>query len=363
MNATIENTVGSLFHMFEARGIRYAVLRNYELFPAIQTAAATPHTDVDLVVDSRDLNEFRAVLAEIAEEDGWDLLTECDHWAQSKIRHHNIEVFRFSRACPLEYLQVDVFHGVLVWGLPVSDEQQMLAGRIHDYERGLTRLNPLNENIHRVLQIHGLYPGARRKRTRYREKLLAFRAANREEFDRGVRALFSGLGVRAVDALERHDSLSFQRHMSVGRLWFALRFALRHPGRIPSYLISRLRENIQRYFTRQCGAVVPMLVRDEAQRQTVREIMDELVRNSFMDEWREHEAGARVSLSDHVEMEQGAIIIEWSKGGGRSLDLRSIHDRSRTIDAILRVLAQRHRQLYVKAAQPAAHAVAGVAAR
>jgi len=347
MSTTIENTVVGLFHALEARAVRYAVLRNYEMFPALQAGdAAAPHTDIDLVVDSRDLEEFRLVLAEMAQENGWDVLTECDHWAQSKIRHHNIEVFRFCRADPLEYLQVDVFHSVLVWGLPLFDEQQMLEGRIYDCERGLTRLDPVKENLHRMLQVHGLYPGAKRKRKRYREKVLAFRAANRESFDRNLRAVFSRFGVRAAEALERNDTLSFQRNMRLGRNWFAKRFALRHIRSVPAYLFCRLRENMQRYYTRQCGAVIRTAVRDEAQRLMVRNIMDDLVRSSFMDEWREHEDGGRVSFRDRLEMEQGALILEWCKRGRADLDLSGFHDRSQIVKAILSAFVQRHKRLY-----------------
>lgn len=352
MTASIESTVASLFHALESREIRYAVLRNYEMFPALQAASAGPHTDVDLVVDSRDLEEFRLVLAGIAHEDGWDVLTECDHWAQSKIRQHNIEVFRFSRAEPLEYLQVDVFHGVLVWGLPLFDEQQMLEGRLYDRERGLTRLDPVKENLHRMLQIHGLYPGARRKRKRYREKVLVFRASNRESFDRNLQAVFSGFGVRAAAALERNDTRSFQRNMSLARNWFAIRYALRHVRSVPECVLCRLRENIQRYYTRQCGAVIRIAVRDQVQRQMVRDVMDELVRNSFMDEWREHEEGARISFRERSEMEQGALILEWRQKRPADLDLRGIDHRSEIVNAILRVSAQRHKRLYVRAAEP-----------
>lgn len=363
MSAAIESTVATLFQALEKRGIRYAVLRNYEHFPALQYSGdSSPHTDIDLVVDSRDLQQFRAVLAGIAGEDGWDILTECDHWAQSSVRCHNIEVFRFCRTQPLEYLQVDVFHGVLVWGMPLAEERQMLEGRVHDRKRGLIRLDPLKENIHRMLQIHGLYPGARRKRARYREKLLAYRYENRERFDRTVRALFSRLGVRAADALERNDVRSFQRNMRLGRIWFAVKFALRHPLRVPVYGVCRLRENLQRYYTRQCGAVIRTLVRDEAQRRFVRQIMDELVQNSFMDEWREHEDGGRITLADRVEMEQGAIIVEWSKSGSAGLDLRAIHDRTETIDAILRIVARHHKQLYVRASRSERTSVAEAAA-
>jgi len=347
MSVPIEQTVTKLFRALEARQIRYAVLRNYELFPTLRVAnSSSPHTDIDLVIDSRDLSKFRTLVTTLAEEDCWDVLSECDHWAQSKTRHHNIEVFRFCRAEPLEYLQIDVFHGILIWGLPLADEKQMLTGRIYDIERRLTRIDPAKENVHRMLQIHGLFPGSKRKRKRYREKLLAFRATNREHLDNTVEAMLSSFGLKAIDALERNDTPSFRRNMRLARARFVLAYTLRNPLDVPACLYNRLRENIQRFCTRQCGAVIRTAVRDEAQRRMVREIMDELVQASFMDEWREHDQGVRLSLSDYKAMEQGCLIIEWTRNGYAQLDLRDIDDRKQALDAILNVCSLHHKQLY-----------------
>jgi len=349
MTASIEKTVVDLFQALERQGIRYAVLRNYEMFPSLLRANdPSPHTDIDLVVDSRDLAEFRAVMAAIAEDHGWDALIECDHWTQSRIRHHHIQAFRLHRTQPLEYLQVDVFHGLLLWGLPVYDERRMLEGRIYDTARRLARIDPVKENLYRLLQIHGLYPSAQRKRTRYQEKALAFRASNREIYDQQLSATFGRFGVRAIEALSRGDIRQFISNMRLGRTWFALWFAIHNPLRIFSYLGWRMRENIQRFYTRQCGFVLRVSAPDESRRQTVREVMDDLVRNSFLDEWREYEAGTRRSFNDHAVMEQGAIIIEWNKADRADMDLRNYKDRSEIVDAILRAGTRHHTPLYLR---------------
>jgi hypothetical protein len=349
MIASIEKTVVDLFQALERQGIRYAVLRNYEIFPSLRRANdSSPHTDIDLVVDSRDLAEFRTLMAAIAADHGWDALMECDHWTQSRIRHHNIEAFRLHRARPLEYLQVDVFHGLLLWGLPVYDERQMLEGRIYDTARSLARIAPVKENVYRLLQIHGLYPNAQPKRARYQEKALAFRVSNREIYDQNLAATFGRFGVRALEALSRGDIRQFIFNMRLGRTWFALRYAFHNPLRIFYYLGCRLRENIQRFYTRQCGFVLRVSAPDEARRQTLREVMDELVRNSFLEEWLECEAGTRRSFNDHVAMEQGAIIIEWNKADRADIDLRDYKDRSDVVEAILRAGARQHKPLYLR---------------
>ncbi len=143
--------------------------------------------------------------------------------------------------------------------------------------------------------------------------------------------------------------------MRLARVRFTLLFALHSPLETSLYLFSRLRENIGRFYTRQCGLVLRVAVRDDAQRQAIRDVMDELVRNSFMDEWREYAFRKRPSLSDHFAMEQGAVIIEWSKRYVRDaacLDLRTARGPAAIVDAILRACASRHKMLYAsKSAQ------------
>lgn len=353
MSPTIEQSVVKLFQNLELRGIRYAVLRNYELFPSLRRAGdLSPHTDIDLVVDSRQLDLLREVLAKLAHEDGWDGLAECDHWARSDVRHHNIEVFRFHRSRPLEYLQVDVFHSYLLWGLPLFVEGQMLQDSVYDTERGLRRIDPLKENVYRLIQIHGLYPGSERKRNRYRQRVLAFRSSNRQSLDLSLAAVFGRYGMNAIDHLASGNIRGFLRNMFLGRLRFAVRFALRRPLEIPVYFFSRLRENIGRFYTQQCGVLLRVAVRDEGQRQLVREAMNALVDNSFIDEWREYENLKHLSLSDHVAMEQGAIVVEWANAANASLDLRSIEEPLSAVDAIIRVCSARHKVLFTRVHAP-----------
>jgi hypothetical protein len=350
MKGILENTVIGLFRALEASGIRYAVMRNYELFPTLKRAGeSSTHTDLDLVVDSRDLDELRTVLAGIAQKHGWDSLTECDHWAQSAIRHHNIEVFRFQSTQPLEYLQLDVFHGYLLWSLPLYDEAAMLVARIHDAARGLTRIDPIKENMYRLIQIHGLFPGSERKRGRYQAGVVAFRASNRDTFGQALTMQFGRFGVPAVEALESNDMARFVRNMRNARLRFISKYALSHPLRMAAYSACRLREHIKRFHTRQCGSVLRVAVRDDRQRKTVRAIMNELVRNSFMDEWSERESGTRTSRKDRAAMEQGAIIVEWSGFEHANIDARDLDDPAAITDMILRVAARQHKPLFQRA--------------
>jgi hypothetical protein len=234
------------------------------------------------------------------------------------------------------------------------DEEQMLEGRVHDRERGITRIDPLKENTYRLVQIHGLYPGSEGKRERYRNRLLEYRAANREVFDRHLLDRFGRYGLRAADALERGDIPVFLRQMRFARLRFTLKFAIRRIASMPLYLLSRLREQILRFYSRQCGFVLRLRAGDGPSREAVRRVMDDLVRNSFLDEWLEYEEGARRSIRDYRAMEQGAIIIEWTHGGRGALNLTQLQEPAEIAQAILEACARRHKVLF-------SHAEAGVA--
>jgi hypothetical protein len=349
MSIPIETTVERLFRVLEARKIRYAVLRNYEHFPSLHRPdESSPHTDIDLVVNSRDLDKFRQILSGIAELDGWDALTECDHWARSPVRHHNIEVFRFYRLDPLDYLQIDVFHGLLIWSFPLFSEQQLLSGRLYDHPRSLTRVDPLKENVFRLFQIAGHYGGSERKVARYRRGILAFRAAEPALFDQGFRGILSNVALEAVDALERSEPTTFLQKIRKVRFRFVMRSALRNPLAAPLYVICRLIDHANRFLMRQCGCAIKVYAPSEFQRGILRRLMSQLVDYSFIDHWKECEDGAPRSWHDHLIMEQGAIVIEWTGRSGAHVDLSTAPDRLVCACAILSFLVARHKRLYCR---------------
>jgi hypothetical protein len=349
MSVAIETTVERLFRVLEARKIRYAVLRNYEHFPSLHRPdESSPHTDIDLVVNSRDLEKFRQILSGIAELDGWDALTECDHWAQSPIRHHNIEVFRFYRLDPLDYLQIDVFHGFLIWSFPLFDEQQLLSGRRYDETRSLTHIDRLKENAFRLFQIAGHLGGSARKVARYRTGVLAFRAEEPRLFEAGLRSALSRFALEAVDALERCDMTVFLHSIRKVRLRFLVIAALRDPFMAPVYLFCRLIDHVKRFLTRQCGCTIKVYAPLEFQRGILRGLMSELVDYSFIDHWKECESGVPKHWHDHVIMEQGAIVIEWTERRHAQVDLPVDCDRLTCACAILSILVARHKRLYCR---------------
>jgi hypothetical protein len=251
-------TVTELFRCLEAQGVAYAVLRNYENLPDLKVSETGSNTDIDLVVASRDLARFREILTSIAKNLNWDALSECDHFTQSPSRHHNIEIFRFYRVEPLEFLQVDVFHGYLNWGLPLMDEADLLEGSRYDPQRRLTRVDPIKENIYRLAQVHALRGSARAadKIERYRRNVLAARDNHPVEFLASVRRCFGVFGLRAIRALEQNNAGVFGSAMHRAKAYFALRFTLRHPLQTLKFVGQRFLDNRARLKTRQCGTLL-----------------------------------------------------------------------------------------------------------
>lgn len=185
-----------LIARMESEGVRYAILRNYENYPNFDH-------DLDLILHSDDLTKWRKIAVKIAQEEAWDYLTECDHWSQSPYRHHNIEIFRFYRLQPLEYLQVDLFHGFGLWGLELFNETQLLNDRVYVPEKGFSRISPVSENIIRIFQIYSIRKQKinREKITRYTKRISEFYSQQQSIFMKGLTAKLGPWGKQCVIAL------------------------------------------------------------------------------------------------------------------------------------------------------------------
>ena len=89
-------------------------------------------------------------------------------------RHHRIESFCFHHVADNAYLPVDLFHGLLLWGLPVFSEQELLSGRVRDESGAFMEIDPAIENLERILQVHALQArGGNAGLAAYRSRVLA----------------------------------------------------------------------------------------------------------------------------------------------------------------------------------------------
>jgi hypothetical protein len=341
-------TVAELFRQLEEQRVRYAVLRNYELLPELRGGHLERNTDIDLVIDSRDLPRFRKLVTSLAAEFDWDVLTECRHFQRSRARHHNIEIFQFYRLGPLDYLQIDVFHGYLAWGLPLMDEQEMLHGRVHDRTLGLTRIDPAKENAFRVLQIHGLGQEERTadKRARYRAKIEAFRAGQREKCLTTLRRYLGAFGVEAVNALLAGDTLKFLRAVARGKAYFFARYALRHPVSTLWQVAERFRENRKRFHGDPCGCFLTAHAATDRARCRFQIAMATLMKLNVLDEWVEQDTGNEINARLHNILEQGGIVVQWTDRDRASVIAEPGDDPDEIAVKVLNAYVPRHPALY-----------------
>jgi hypothetical protein len=342
-------TVTELFRRLESEHITYAILRNYEMLPELRGGGLTRNTDIDLVVASGELPRVRELLATLAADAGWDVLTECEHFQRSKARHHNIEIFQFYRYAPLDFLQVDVFHGYLTWGLPLMDEKEMLRGRVHDRFRGLTHIDQAKENTFRLIQIHGLGRSARTetKRARYRAKLEAFCQGSEKDFRIFVRRILGPFGVSATAALRSDNQSRFYRTVPLAKAYFFGRYALRHPLSTLWQLKERIRENRTRFHEDPCGCTLLVHSSTESARERFEVAMNALIKLNVLDEWAEEEGDDCKKRCPQI-LEQGGIVVRWTDRQSASIVVEPGDDPEEISVNVLRHYISRHRALYSK---------------
>lgn len=340
------NTVSELFRQLTEAGLNWAILRNYEQLPSLDLGGRRL-TDLDLAVCHDELDRFRSILVRVAEDHGWDALTECDHYAQSPAVHHRHEVFRFYRVEPLEYLQVEAFHADIVCGLPLLDESQMLEDRRFDARRGLFHLAPAKENMYRMVQIAAEMRsgGSPAKLERYSTQLIAFARQWPEEFAAVLKLYFSPFAASAVRSLCRGDKSGFLRRARWARTHFVLRALLKRPVATTRYALVRRAENRLRFHVRQCGRVVKVSAESPKQRELFVQALDTLSRRRIVYEWRETRE-VRVNPDQYPLLEHGGILIRWTPA--EEADIRV--DRHADTDSVTRqmmaLLVSRHRVLH-----------------
>jgi hypothetical protein len=310
----VESTVLFIVDELTRNGIRYAVLRNYENLPRLEHGDGSGDlTDIDLVVSSEDLPQWREVTKAAAERLGWEVVTECDHWTQSAARSHHIEVFRFYSLSPLRFIQIDIFHAFVVLGVPLMNERDLLEGG-HSNEMGIVCMDPAKENAQRLVKIRSLIrsKSKRAKFQRYRSRVLMFWSRDRELFERTLHDLFGSAAIRALHALKNENVSSYLFWMKLARIVGFLRFFCSHPQSAIKHIVSRFPENRKRFVTRTCGRIVRVHVPDSANQGLVRRVLNELCTIGAFENWKEKSVGSPISAKHRSVMEQGGLVIEWS---------------------------------------------------
>ncbi len=350
----MKGTIPALFERLEQSGLNYVILRNYE-----QLCDGTPEgdrqppgqaTDIDLVIATEDIPRWRKIAVSLAEDFGWDALTECDHFTQSQKHEHDIEIFRYYRYADQCFLQVDLFHSFLIWGLPFLTERDLLEGRVTDRRRGLTRIDPVKENTFRLLQIEGLigYRDSGIKIARYRDRIMRFDQEHGQEFRAFLDRNFRGYSGEILEALAREDWARYRKIMRKGKARFWMRFASTKPLQTMRFLSARVIESRQRYLARPCGPVVKAYVEDARARERFVAILTNLTRLNFIDKWYERRRGSLPDKEALVIREQGGLLIEWTRPEQADLNITSELSCTAISRFIMDVLVGRHAPLFLR---------------
>jgi len=292
-------TVLDFFARMNAQRVEYAVLRNYEQYPNFGH-------DIDLVVRWSHLPRWREIAKACASDHAWNALTECNHWAQSSCPGHTIQILRFYRQAPLEYLQIDAFHAYLVNSLPLLDEDVLLDQRIWD-ERGFYRIDERAENFFRLFQIArlALNRGAQKKVESYRNRALSFWAEAQNLAGYGTKLGFPRIA-EALDCLRSGDLPSLKRRIdSQKRAWWAKKMLV-HPLHASRAIVSRSVDYARLFYFRPCGFTVRVSATAE-QRRLVESALVRFVDANFI---RQYALGSNGKLRRQT-MERGGIAIVW----------------------------------------------------
>lgn len=315
--------------------VEYAVMRNYEAYPNFGH-------DVDLVVRWSDLPRWKEIATACAEDHGWSVLTECDHWARSSSREHIIHILRFYSVNPRRYLQIDAFHSFLSLGLPLFDEDALLRDRIRD-ERGFYRINEAVENCIRLFQIAKLagMKGTEKKLARYGDRALAFwkstpdLAINAQSFG------FPKLLV-ALDWLEAKDFKIFKKEIDRQKRVWLIKQILTRPIYAGKMICDRAVDYARLFLLRPCGFNLRAYASDEMRRKVLGHVLRELAGTNMITHFT-----LKTGFKDcHKVLERGGIVVKWVSAKSAEIVSDQKTDEHKLSSELLERIIERHPRLF-----------------
>lgn len=324
-------TTIDLFSRMNREQVEYALLRNYELYPKFGH-------DIDLVVRWRDLSRFVAVAKSCALDHGWSVLTECDHWARSSCREHNIQTLQFYSPNPPLYLRIDAFHAFLLQGLPLFDEDALLRDRILD-DRGFYRIDEGIENFFRILQIAKLTgkTWAQEKTERYRQRFLSFMESAND-----LSSMSAGIGFPKIStaiALLRSGHLqSFKKEVDRQKRAWWIRRILSQPFRTSKKILERFFDILRIYWFRPCGFNVRVFACDDERRERLLRIMQQLAGANLIFTYT-----TSTDFKKRLRVrERGGIVVEWTTKECADVIMDSQEDEQRVMASLITLMINRH---------------------
>ena len=346
MSATTESCpqsmVIALFRALEDRALRYALMRNFEAFPAFGH-------DIDLLMHPADRARFADILIGLAPSLGWNALTYCDHWAHSPLGVHQIHIYRLFCYNPRAYLQIDLFQGIPVHGLPWLDVDFLLARRQRHATHGFSHLDPLSEHMVHLLQIHKIagLPHTADKIERYRRKVLACHQADPAALEAHLATCLSARAIPALAALAAHDIPRACRAIAAAKQDYLIRYGLRHPMKSIQAVWHRGFDYARLFGTRPCGFVLPVDVTQSKNGiRCVRDALSQLKQANFIiafdtEGWQQ----AGRSWPERRVLERGGIVIKQATTQPDRLIITATDTPETLVPKLMERLIDRHPQL------------------
>jgi len=305
LSINAQNTVKAIVNALENNDIPYVIARNYENYPDFGH-------DLDLFYSSSK-PVFDDIAMTVAAECGWDVVTYCDHWSKSPVFEHNIDVYRFYTFDSNEYLQVDLFKGFLVWGIPLVSSDEVLRNRELHSSGLFYKPNISIENIFRLLQINSLIGNECdvKKVERYRDRVLKYCEIGSEsllEYGKKFGLIYIK---ESLGSLSMNDLNQFRFYMNKSKKNFFIKCFYNDPILSLRQLFSRVVEYYRLFHSSPCGSEISVYVQYENQKNMVKGELNRLIDTNFILCWSELKSKHTYSLKERKVLERSGVLVKW----------------------------------------------------
>lgn len=336
-----QETIKSIINSLHKKKIMYAIARNYENFPDFRH-------DIDLFYDDNIL-KFIEILITTAIKFKWDIVTECQHWNTSKIKEHNITAFYFYKIKTNESLQIDLFSGFLILGIPIMNAGVILRERQLSLKNKFYSSNLELENIFRALQIHKLSSNSinESKIMRYKDCLISYE----NKYPKKISNRAKGLGLyfmqNAIDALIKNNTNKFCLFISLSKKIFLTHKLIVQPKKTFFTLLERIKEYYKLFISYPCGIVISISTHNTKQKKFVENALRKLVVYKVISSWSVVNKISRTSLTQKKILERGGVLIKFNNiSEPADLVLTKNDDFYIIYNALFKIFIFRHKVIY-----------------
>jgi hypothetical protein len=338
----VEDTISELINQLDKRKINYAIMRNYENFPSVGN-------DLDLVIDPLKLDEFRKLAIELASQFGWEHLTECSHWSGSKVDAQNINVFRYYRLTPREGFQIDLFHGFLLWGIPLFNANQLLIDRKRDRKDQFYTISELYETVIKIFQIAALIKASSdsKKINRYLDKVKDYYKRENQKLCHFIRTKFNVDDCSVIDMLiDQKFDIFKQKISEIKRLYIYQIFKKQKLELIP-IVFNRIIQLANLYFFDPCGFLVKVYGKNSANWDVLKKVLSEFKNSKLLYTYLICKNDYKCSkLNVQKILERGGIVfIEVQSESKSDLNIDNCNEND-IAEFLYSQLVSNHKKLY-----------------